>query len=177
MRKVNMKILHASILTVAALGACVAFSACSTSSNGSGAQTNPSVGPTEQGMRAPVILVLRGPDPMPASGDIQLNLEIRVNEAISVPTYLQLMLPQGAQLLSGAPTETLTLPQAGTLTRSYMVRLNGPLQAPIMAVADAKDPNGAFGFHAERKYPAPASVGINPNPNRPPVPRPGQPPR
>lgn len=172
-----MKILHASILTASALCACVALSACSTSSNGSGAQTNPTVGPAEQGMRAPVVLVLRGPDPMPASGDIKVDLEVRVNEPITVPTYLQVMVPQGAQLLSGAPSETLTLAQAGTLTRSYMVRLNGPLQAPIVAIADAKDPNGAFGFHAERKFPAAAPVGVNPNMNRPPVPRPAGPPR
>ncbi|MBI5535568.1 MAG: hypothetical protein HY898_22750 [Deltaproteobacteria bacterium] len=171
-----MKILH-SILTASALCACVALSACSTSSNGSGAQTNPSVDPTQQGMRAPVILVLRGPDPMPAAGDIKLDLEIRVNEPVNAPTYLKLMVPQGAQLLSGAPQETLALGQPGTLLRSYMVRVNGPLQAPIVAVADAKDPGGAFGFHAERKYPAAAPVGVAPNPNRPPVPRPAGPPR
>lgn len=172
-----MKILHASILTASALCACVALSACSTNSNGSGAQNNPTIAPSEQGMRAPVVLVLRGPDPMPASGDIKLDLEIRVNEPIKAPVFLQVQIPPGVQLLAGVPTETLSLPQAGTLLRSYVVRTNAPLQMPIIVTADAKDPGGAYGLHAERKYPAAAPAAMNPNTARPPVPRPGQPPR
>jgi hypothetical protein len=178
MRKVTMKISNTSILTTIAL--CVSLSACSTASNGTAPSNNgPSYGPTAQeGMRAPVVLNLRGPDPVPAQGDIKLDVEIQVREPIKVPTYLNVMVPPGAQLLSGAPSETLTLNAAGTLMRTYMVRLNGPLTQPIIATAEAKDPNGAFGFRAEKRYPVQgAAAPYNPNNTRqPPVPRPGMPP-
>lgn len=172
-----MKTLSNLILTTTALCAIVALSACSTNSNGSGAQNNQQFTPTQQGMRAPVVMRLRGPDPMPASGDVKLDLELQVNEPVTVPVYLKLALPQGVQLLSGMPSEVLSLPQPGVLVRSYMVRLNGPLQRPIIATADAQDPNGAFGFHAERKYPAAPAAQYNTNTGRPPVARPVQPPR
>lgn len=171
-----MKILSTSILTTIAL--CVSLSACSTGSNGSG-QSGPSVGPaTQQGMRAPVVLMLRGPDPAPAQGDVKLDVEIQVREPMNVPVYLNLLIPPGVQLLSGAPSEALTLNAPGTLIRTYFVRLSGPLTQPIIATAEGKDPNGAFGFRAEKRYPVAAVVAPNnPSNARPPVPRPGMPPR
>jgi hypothetical protein len=124
------------------------------------------------------VLKLRGPDPVPAKGDIKLTLEIVANEPISPPVTVKVALPAGAQLTAGKAEEVLQIKQAGTSTREYQVHIDAALSGPVVVTADAKDPAGAFGLHAKREYPSvqpatspPASTGA-----RPPVPRPSGPP-
>ncbi len=128
-------------------------------------------GPTQRGMTAPVILNLRGPEPAPTSGSITLDLEIVVNEPVQAPVSLQLMLPQGVQLMAGLPSEVLNLPQPGKLYRQYVINTQGPLTQPVLVEAQARGPNDAWGFRAQRQYPA-AVDNLPPHPRSPSVGRP-----
>lgn len=171
-----MKILKVSLLTTAALCAFLALG-CSNGSNASGTQSagqNPQF--SQRGMTAPLFVRVRGPEPVPM-GDVHIDVEVQVNEPIKFPVQLQVHTPAGVQLLSGNPSEVLSLTQAGTLMRSYMVRISGPLQNPIVVTADGKDPGGAMGLHAERTYPAAPTHGTVTNTARPPVARPPVPAR
>ncbi|HQP34976.1 MAG TPA: hypothetical protein PLI95_07350 [Polyangiaceae bacterium] len=172
-----MKILTASILTTSALCAFLALG-CSNGSTASGTQSGPQNPEfTQRGMNAPLIVRVRGPEPVPAGGDIKVDVEVHVNEPLKFPVTLQVRTPANAQLLSGQPAEVLQLNSVGVLTRSYMVRVNGPLQSPIVVTADGRDPGGAMGLHAERTYPAAAAGGTVTNTQRPPIVRPTAPPR
>ncbi len=173
-----------TLLGASALCALLAVAGCTqsgSSSNGGQApppnNPDPTMGqPTSPGMTAPLFLTLRGPDPAPASGNITLDLEITVNEPIRMPVNLQILLPPGVQLVAGQPQEILNLPQPGKLYRQYTVVTSAPLTQPVLVRANASDPSGAYGFHAERPYPpAPATV-IQPG-RRPPMARPPMPPR
>lgn len=168
-----------------ALCASLAMAACNGGSNGTAGPQQPmgpapmqtDLGqPTSRGMTVPMYMNLRGPDPMPAGGDIRLDLEVVVNEPISAPVTLQVQVPQGAQLVAGQPMEVLTLNQAGRLYRQYTVRAFAPLQNPVIVTADARDPNNAYGLHSERRYPAAQPQTVAPG-NRPPMARPPMPPR
>ena len=166
-------------LGAGALCALLAVVGCTPNGNSNGGSSaqppapmaqNPS-GPTQRGMSAPVILNLRGPSPTPAGGNITLDLEIVVNEPINAPVSLRVMLPQGVQLVSGQPTEVLSLPQAGKLYRQYVVYAPGPLSQPVQVEAQATGPNNAWGFRAHRQYPE-AVNNLPPYPRRPGVGRP-----
>lgn len=178
----NMTSMTKSLLGASALCALLAFAGCTQSgSNSNGGQApppnNPDMsGPTSSGMSAPMYLTLRGPDPAPSSGNITLDLEITVNEPIRVPVNLQVLVPPGVQLVAGQPAETLNLPQAGKLYRQYTVVSNGPLTQPVIVRANATAPSGAYGFNAERQYPAAPTTVIQPG-RRPPMSRPPMPPR
>jgi len=75
MRKVAMKILTASILTTSALCAFLALG-CSNGSTASGTQSGPQNPEfTQRGMNAPLIVRVRGPEPVPAGGDIKVDVE------------------------------------------------------------------------------------------------------
>ena len=180
-----------SWLCASALCALVGLAGCTSNGNsnggngpqpvmnpgqGQGQGAQPYVGsPSQSGMTAPLVMFLRGPEPAPAGGNITLDLEIQVNEGINAPVTLTVRVPQGATLLAGQPTEILTLPQPGKLFRQYVVQSPGPLSMPVVVEAIARDPNGAWGLRAERKYPA-AAVMVPTQPRQPPMGRPPAPP-
>lgn len=179
-----MTTMKASIVGTSVLCALLALSGCSTNRNGGSSTSNPNApnvspqgGPTEHGVAAPLILRLNGPIPPPASGDVKLDLEIQANEPIAGPVMLRVAVPPGASLVVGQAGETLQIPQAGVLYRSYIVRSAGMLEQSVIVTADGG--NGqSFGFHAERKYPPPMSpYGGQPPGPRPPMARPPSPPR
>jgi len=128
-------------------------------------------------MTAPLVLRLQGPDPVPASGDIKLQLDIVANEPFKVPVSLKVALPKGATLTSGKAEETLQIPTAGTTKREYVVHTTAGLSAPVVVTADTRV-DGKAGLHAERKYPDPAkNVPPSTTSPKPPVPRPTAPPK
>jgi hypothetical protein len=130
-------------------------------------------------MAAPLVLRLTGPDPVPAKGDVKLELEIVTREPITMPVTLKITLPKGATLKAGKAEEVLQLPQAGTQKREYVVSSASTLASPVVVTADTKDASGATGMHAERKYPQ-TTTSVTPGstaPKAPPVPRPPSPPR
>ncbi|MBI5536370.1 MAG: hypothetical protein HY898_26855 [Deltaproteobacteria bacterium] len=129
-------------------------------------------------MTAPLVLRLKGPDPVPAKGDVKLDLEIVTNEAINGPVTLKIALPKGATLKTGKAEEVLQISQAGTQKREFVVSTTATLASPIIVTADTKDPKGNAGLHAERKYPeTTGSVTPGSTTPKPPVPRPPGPPR
>ena len=141
------------------------------------ATTNPPDPPADR-MSAPLVLRLKGPDPVPAKGDITLSLEIVTREPIPVPVTIKIALPKGATLKSGKAEEVLQLPQAGTQTREFVVSTTATLGSPVVVTADTKDGSGRTGLHAERKYPeTTGSVTPGSTAPKPPVARPPGPPR
>lgn len=128
----------------------------------------------EPGIRVPLILTLRGPDPAPTSGDITMDIEIQANMGIRAPVEMKVALPDGAELVSGQLAETLNITAAGKLQRQLVIRTKAPLTNPVVVTADARDPKGAYGLHAERKYPAPPEATVRAG-ARPPMARPPQP--
>lgn len=176
MRKINM--MKTTIWArTSVLFATLAVMACASNGN-SGSGTQPSqqsqqtAGYSQQGMSAPVVLNLRGPAQPPNGGQITLDLEIVVNEPVQAPVSLRILLPQGSQLVSGLPSETLTLSQAGRLYRQFVLQTQGPLSQPVVVEADAQNPNNAWGFTARRQYPANTEVA----PSQPRSPAMGRPP-
>lgn len=172
-----------TLLGVCMLGALVAIAGCTQNGTSSaGGNNSPQgAGPVDPsgpmgGMSAPLFLNLRGPDPLPNGGNITIDVEIVVNEPIRAPITLQVLLPQGAQFVSGNPTETLSLPQAGKLYRQFIVTSPGPLAAPVLVRAFPATPSATSGFLAERQYPPKANV-VQPPSRRPPVARPPTAPR
>lgn len=140
------------------------------------ASATPPEQPAER-MTAPLVLRLQGPDPVPAGGDIKLQLDIVTNEPFKVPVALKVALPKGATLTSGKAEESLQLPTAGTTRREYVVHTTATLNAPVVVTADTRV-DGKAGLHAERKYPDPAkSVPPSTTSPKPPVPRPSAPPK
>jgi hypothetical protein len=139
--------------------------------------SGPTAGVSER-MGAPLVLKLRGPDPVPPKGDIKLTLEIVANEPIIAPVTIKISLPAGAKLTAGKAEEVMQIKQAGSSTREFQVHTDAALTAPVVVTADAKDPSGAFGLHAKREYPSaqPASLPPASTGPRPPVPRPSGPP-
>lgn len=100
---------------------------------------NPGSGPAvvaNETTRAPLILKLRGPDPVPNSGDILLDLDIEVREPLSLPVTLKVMPPDGATLVSGQATEAVAFTQTGTFKRQYVVHTNAALAAPVVVTAE-----------------------------------------
>lgn len=178
MRKVNMTTMSNSWLGASALCALLAVAGCSSNGSSNGGPSQPAQpnayntpGPTERHSSAPVYLNLRGPE-QAMGGNITLDVEIVVNEPITVPVTLQVQLPPGVTLVSGLPNEVLTLPQPGKLYRQYVVYSPGPLTQPVFVTADATGPNNAWGFSAKRQYPA-AVNNPAPYPRKPPTGRPG----
>lgn len=164
-----------SFLVAAALGVLVALNGCSkpdeTTTSQQASPPVPKETLLQKDMMVPLVLKLRGPDPVPASGEIRLDLEIVVNEVLSAPAELSLVLPPGVQLVSGSPSETIELTQKGTLQRQFVLQTSAPLQGPIEVTADVKSPTGAYGLHAKRQYPEPSKPTYT-SPVRPPAPRP-----
>ena len=147
------------------LSACNRTPAAQETSTDSKTQT---VAPMQEpGIRVPLIMTLRGPDPAPASGDITMDIEITTTMGLRAPVELKVALPEGAELVSGQLTESLNIAAAGKLQRQVTIRTKSALSTPVVVTADARDPKGAYGLHAERKYPAPSL--------RPPMARPPQP--
>jgi len=173
MRKINIT-MNTSSLRVGLLCATLAVGACASNGNSSGGSSNAQSQSTPYSSNragAPVVLNLRGPTPTPTAGPITLDLEIVANEPIQAPVYLQIQLPPGTQLVSGIPSETLSLPQAGRYYRQYVVQTQGPLSQPVVVEANAQGPNNAWGFNARRQYPA-AVESMPPTPRGPGVGRP-----
>lgn len=122
--------------------------------------------------RAPLVLRLRGPEPLPNSGDIVLDLDIVVREPLSLPVTLKVTPPGGATLVSGQATESISFTQTGTFKRQYTVHTNAALASPVVVTAEMIGPDNSFGLRARREYPA-APPAVMPNNNhRPPVARP-----
>ena len=171
-------------LGIGLLCAFISMGACTPNGNSGGGtsaqpyqqpQNTPQQMEPQRGISAPVVLNLRGPNPVPSNGPIVLDLEIVVNEPIQAPVALQIALPEGAQLSSGLPSESLSLLQPGRLYRQYVVQTASPLRYPVVVTAQAKGPNDAWGFNARREYPTSDILPPHPpSPNfgRPPVVRP-----
>lgn len=108
---------------------------------------------------------------------VELTAVIDAPKATSVPIELSVTLPEDARLVSGPEKESLSLPSGKTM-RKWVVEAKSKLDArhPIKISADQKGPDGAWGAHAERAYPAEAvalrrSPAVPPPPvSRPPVP-------
>jgi hypothetical protein len=131
--------------------------------------------PTPARMGAPLLLRLRGPDPAPSKGEIDLDVELAASEAMASPVSLTTTLPSGVTLLEGKAAESITIAQPGKTTRKLKLSLSAPLASPIVVVAETQGPDGGFGLRAERRYPAsldPApGPGVRPPPGgRPPAP-------
>lgn len=128
--------------------------------------------PAHYGHIVPMVLTLKGPEAQAPSGDIPLDLTIKVNTALHGPVQLKVNVPPGATLVQGEAVETLMLNKVGTSTRHYVVRSEGPLRGEVTVVADMRDGN-KFGLRAERKYPERQVTVSNLPLARPPVARPG----
>ncbi len=122
--------------------------------------------------RAPLVLKLRGPDPVPTNGDILLDLDIVVREPLSLPVTLKLTPPAGATLVSGNATESIAFTQTGTFKRRFVVHTNAALASPVVVTAESVAPDNSFGLRARRQYPAAPKAAVPAN-QRPPVVRPG----
>jgi hypothetical protein len=105
-------------------------------------------------MAAPLKLVVRGPTPPPQSGDFKLEVDVIANEPIELPLRVQVEMPPGAVLTEGAPQQLLSIGQQGTTTLQYTVRLETPLQRPILVTAETRDDAGVAGLRAQRAFPA-----------------------
>ncbi|MCL2822405.1 MAG: hypothetical protein FWD57_00260 [Polyangiaceae bacterium] len=166
--------ISAAMLCATVVCATVAIAACSSDQPPPVDPSFSPAGPTS-GMSAPVILNLQGPNPIPNGGPITLDLEIVANEPIQAPVSLIVRVPPGTQLVGGAPSETLSLPQAGRYYRRFVVQTQGRLTQPVIVEADAQGPNNSWGFHARREYPEAAQTPITPQRHpggRPPAVRP-----
>lgn len=124
--------------------------------------------------RAPLVLRLRGPEPIPNGGDIVLALDIVVREPLSLPVTLQVTPPDGATLVSGQANESVSFTQTGTFKRQYTVHTTAALSTPVVVTAEMVGPDNSFGLRARREYPAPPPV-VMPQGKRPPISRPAMP--
>jgi hypothetical protein len=125
------------------------------------------------GFHAPVKLWLR------AAGDpsnVSLHLEVEVLTASDFPGTLVVSLPPGATLAKGAASQSVSLTQTGK--QGFEVQITSPTPltdaAPIRVTLDGRDPSGASGFHAERRWPE--KVAAPPPPRSGPTPPGGRPP-
>ena len=109
---------------------------------------------------APLVLALRGPDPLPAGGTFDLTVDLQASGPLRLPVTLTVALPSGVTLAAGRAVETFADLPAGATRRTFSFTLSGPLAAPIVVTADGRDPGGAMGFHAERMFPEPRQAGV-----------------
>ena len=109
---------------------------------------------------APLVLALRGPDPLPAGGTFDLTVDLQASGPLRLPVTLTVALPSGVTLAAGRAVETFADLPAGATRRTFSFTLSGPLAAPIVVTADGRDPGGAMGFHAERMFPEPRQGGV-----------------
>ena len=125
-----------------------------------------------------ILTVTTDPVDLPESGTVQLTANLSSQNGFKAPLTLEIVLPAGAKLVAGEAKESLGQLAAGKLLRTFKVELaSKPTEeAPIKIIADAKDPEGRFGAHSEKKIPEhvvhlskPYGAGVPP----PPVGRPG----
>jgi hypothetical protein len=129
------------------------------------------------GEEPPMKLVLEPVDDAPESPVVTLRAHVDARGAFSVPVTLSIELPPGQRhaLLSPAESHRIDVTAAGRTTREFQV-VRTAVQAPVKVIMDARDPNGAYGVHAEAWHPsalAPAQdfvVPVRPPSVRPPGP-------
>lgn len=132
--------------------------------NAPGEAQNPQANPEHgvESMGPPVVLQLEGPATPPEGGTFTLTADLAAPNPIRIPVTVMVTLPPGATLASGQGRELLASLDAGHTRRSFQIQLAAPLTQPIIVTADARAPNQSFGFHAEKKYPAPTTASAPP---------------
>lgn len=99
---------------------------------------------------APVVLKLESTQL--DRGRVSLLAHIDATSAFTIPVNLSVELPEGAKLVEGTQRETLQGLEAGRSTRAFVIELPEGVGS-VKVVLDGKQPEGAFGFHAEKMYP------------------------
>lgn len=105
--------------------------------------------------QAPFVLTLDTPESYDPAGEIEVTARIDAPHGIDAPTAIAVSWPQGVQLLDGEKREQLADLPGGVTSRTFRFKLEAGLKAsqPIKVTVDMKHPGGAFGAHAERKFP------------------------
>jgi hypothetical protein len=98
--------------------------------------------------RSPISLKLLGPEQVSAGQDIDLTAEIEQFVGSS-PVSIELQLPAGARLVSGAQTELLP-PGNAKLVRHYLVHLDTVPDSDLELVAGTR--TASFGARARSSY-------------------------
>ena len=129
--------------------------------------------------RVPFVVTLNAPNQVADNSTFNMDVQIQADNPMATPTMISLQLPPGAVLQSGNPQEQLSSLPSGLTTRSYQIHVQArpTPETPIRVIVDMRSPDGSFGSHAERTYPAaPAAQTTTPsNVPPPPMARPGGP--
>lgn len=140
------------------------------------AAPKPALEASEGETRAPFVLTLSGPGPLPDTGEVEIVALISAPHELKVPATLTVAVPKNATLSAGKSSESMASIPGGDTKRAFKIKLTGKLDAPIRIILDAKDPAGSMGAHAERTFPAdlkPAAAKPASAVPPPPVGRPG----
>jgi hypothetical protein len=99
--------------------------------------------------RSPVVIRVTGPAGAEAGQDLEIIAEIDQFVGSQSAVSLDLVLPPGARLVSGKPSEQLP-PGNGTVERRFIVHLDRVPEANVEFVAKAG--NASFGARAQGAY-------------------------
>lgn len=104
----------------------------------------------ESNPKSPMTANLVQPTAVPATGEINLGLEVwRVNPAMA-PIKVTVELPAGARLVGGSAAETITDTQAQEFKRTWRIAYATIPAADAKVIVDWQ--TDAAGFHAELPY-------------------------
>jgi hypothetical protein len=155
------------LISVPLLFGAVAMAACSHAEQSSSvtpvtptaaAATEPA--PHSHHQESPIEATLRGPDVIPASGEVELVLQLTRSMATMAPIRVDVTLPAGVDLIAGVASDVVTDTTATSIERRFKLRYPSIPTTDALFVVDWQ--TKAAGFHAKLPYrfgrPAPATA-------------------